>query len=335
MSHVTVSDLARTLQLRRQTGTLSAAISRHSQELTTGRTADPTRALRGDYTPLTGIERSRTTLSAFANAITETALHASAQQKVLDRLLAGTAELAEKYLVINPEMPPQIIDKIAAEGGAAFRTAVAALNEQIAGRALFSGTATATPSLAPAQDILAAVMGDPAVVAAATAADLDQAVTDWFMDPGNTVAFLGEAQGMGPFAVAPGLSVSLDVTARSAEIRATLAKLAVGAAVDAGALAGTPRERALALRANAADLLNARTGIVALAGDLGGTEARIEAARIRNEAEMATMEIARSDLVGVDPFEAGVRLEEAIGRLDTLFTLTARLQRLNLTEYLR
>ena len=335
MSYLTVSDLVRTLQLRRQTGGLSAAISRHSQELTTGRTANPTQTLRGDYTPLTGIERSRTTLSAFANTITETALHAAAQQKVLDRLLTDTAELAEKYLVINPEMPPQIIDKIAAEGGAAFRTAVAALNEQIAGRALFSGTATDRRALAPAQDILAAVLADPAVAAATTAADLDQAISDWFLDPGNGVAFLGEERGMGPFAVAPGLSVNLDVTARSAEIRAALARLAVGAAVDAGALAGDPRERALALRDNAAGLLNARTGIVALAGELGGTEARIEAARIRNEAELAAMEIARTDLIGVDPFEAGVRLEEAIGRLDTLFTLTSRLQRLNLTEYLR
>jgi flagellar hook-associated protein 3 FlgL len=47
------------------------------------------------------------------------------------------------------------------------------------------------------------------------------------------------------------------------------------------------------------------------------------------------LEIARADLVAIDPFEAATRMEAAQTQLETLYSVTARLSRLSLVDFLR
>ena len=64
-------------------------------------------------------------------------------------------------------------------------------------------------------------------------------------------------------------------------------------------------------------------------------EARVEDAAARLSARGTALEIARNDMSAADPYETATKLQNVQLQLETHYTLTARLSRLSLTEYLR
>jgi flagellar hook-associated protein 3 FlgL len=76
------------------------------------------------------------------------------------------------------------------------------------------------------------------------------------------------------------------------------------------------------------DLTNLRAGV-------GFAEARIENFQARTEAERISAEYAKGALLSVDPYEAATRLEDAQFQLESLYSVTVRLSRLNLTSFMR
>ncbi len=46
------------------------------------------------------------------------------------------------------------------------------------------------------------------------------------------------------------------------------------------------------------------------------------------------MEIARTELIGADPYDTATEMEAVQGQLETLYTVTARLSRLSLADFL-
>ena len=56
---------------------------------------------------------------------------------------------------------------------------------------------------------------------------------------------------------------------------------------------------------------------------------------IRAAAEATALGLAREALIGADPYEAAAALEAAETQLETLYTLTARISRLSLVNFLR
>lgn len=334
MSTIPAGDMANALFLRRQTATLKGALARHSRELTTGTAADPLRALGGDTAALAGIERSRSALKAHDLAATETALFTAGQQKVLDRLGAGAIELSGQLLNFGPSAPGVMIDTAARIGRDSFEATVSALNTRLGDRSLFAGAASDRPALAPPEEMLAALL--PALEGLTTAEDVAAAVTEWVAGDGfETGALRGDARPGGPVAIAPGESVSLTVTAAREELRPMMTGLLLSAVVAEGVLAGDTAARAELLQQAALRLAEAPAGLTALASEVGTTEGRVEAARARNANESTALELALNDVIGVDAFDAATRLEETRVRVESLFTLTARLQRLSLTEFLR
>ena len=55
----------------------------------------------------------------------------------------------------------------------------------------------------------------------------------------------------------------------------------------------------------------------------------------RNQAELLSLELAQSDLVGADPYRLATELEAVQTNLEMLYSITARLSRLNLTDFIR
>ncbi len=344
MSMTPAGDMANALFLRRQTATLKSIVARHSQELTTGKAADPLRKLRGDSALLASIERSRIALEAYDMATTEARLHTAAQQRVLERLRVDAMDVAGQLLNFGTAVPLQMVDTAGRIGKAAFEDAVNALNTQVGGRHIFSGVASDGPALKPPEDILTALRA--AVAGATSAEEVAARVTAWFT-PGDADegfmegAFDGSDTAKGPVSLSPGERIFMTVTAARPELRDLLSGLAMAALVghaDADGnrvLADQPSERAQLLATSAIKLAGAPVGVTALAGELGDTEARIEAATTRNANERTALELALNDLIAVDAYDAATRLEEARVRIESLFALTARLQRMTLTEFLR
>ena len=82
------------------------------------------------------------------------------------------------------------------------------------------------------------------------------------------------------------------------------------------------------------DLLAAQQDVVELRAGLGALEARVEETTARNSAEHTATNIARLDLVGTDQYYTASRYENIRTQLESLYTITARSQRLSLAEFL-
>lgn len=330
------SDLARSLMLRRSVGTLKGDLARHSQEFVTGRVVSPVRSLKGDVAGLAGIERALSVLSSKATALAETSAFQAAQQRGLERMVADARNIAGQQLSLFTTSPDAIVDVHAGMAKAAFTDAVATFNTSYGGRGLFSGALSTGPALEPAQQILDALVAD--LGGLTELADVEAEVMEWFLEPGGgfeTAALLGSAQQAGPVLVAPGETVELTVTVARPEARRHLAALALGALAAEPAVGATRLERIDMIRRSGEKLIAAPEQLVAMASELGVAEGRVAAAQARNSAEELALKLARKDLIGVDEFDSGTALDEVRVRIEAIFALTGRLQRLSLVEYLR
>ena len=67
---------------------------------------------------------------------------------------------------------------------------------------------------------------------------------------------------------------------------------------------------------------------------IGLQEAATTKTQAQNTAESSALSIARSTLISADPYETATALQETEASIQNLYTLTARLSRLKLTDYL-
>ena len=103
-----------------------------------------------------------------------------------------------------------------------------------------------------------------------------------------------------------------------------------------GGFAGeTADDRLLLLNAAGRRSISAADQIVSLRGDLGIAEERIEDASVRLSAEEDLLQQARSSIVARDPFEAAIELSSIETQVQAIFSITARLSALTLTNFLR
>lgn len=329
-----LGDLAWNLQTRRQSAALKALTQRLGTEVSTGLAADPARRLGGDLAPLAGIETALARLTGFSRAADEAAQFAARQQAALATISEMTADLTPRLLDPVSNATPAALAAVTREAAARLDSAVSTLNAPFAGRTLFAGTASDGPALAPADAILTAL--EIEIAGLTTAADVTAAVSAWFADPAGfgTLGYLG-----GPAVPAVALSdrdsLALDTTAADPALRDTLEGLALAALVARGSGPAAPAEReALAKRAGER-LLAAETARATLTGRIGSVEARIAGIAAAGATERAALEMARTEMLAVDPYEAASRLEAASGQLEALYAVTARLSRLSLLEFLR
>jgi len=76
------------------------------------------------------------------------------------------------------------------------------------------------------------------------------------------------------------------------------------------------------------------TGITAERSTLGISEARVEKANTSLEVQIKLINTHITDLEGVDAYAAGVRMNTLLTQMETSYTLTSRIQQLNLINFL-
>lgn len=334
MTLVSLGDLAQSFLLRRQTTTVKSDIQRLSTELTTGRVTDTAARLAGDMVPLSGIDTSLARLKGFGAVTSEAALFTGAMQTALGTVDTMASGLGASLLAASGSAAPARLTAVAADARQQFETAVSLLNTRFGDRTLFAGVATANPALMDADSMLTAIEG--VVAGAVSAADVATALDTWFADPSGfaATAYSGGPP-LGPMAIAPGEKAQLDISAKDPTIAATLKGLAMAALLDRGLFAGEPKARQdLAQRAGLS-LTENQTDRAHLMARLGTVQAQIESASVRNGAEMSSLQLARAALTEADPYETALRLQEAESQLEKIFTVTARMSRLNLVDFLR
>ncbi len=334
MNITSLGDLAQTFTLRRQNADLKTAITRLSTEVTTGQTANIGQHLAGDVSALTGIDSALARLGSYTRAANEAAFFTGAMQTALSSVQDMAADLVPTLLSTATAGNTGSVLTAAREGRQSFETAVNLFNTRLGDRAIFGGVETARSPLA-APDVLMSAM-EAAVAGAVSAADVETALDAWFASPAGFAAtgYLGGAA-LSDLPVGPGQTASIDITAADPAIRETLKGFGMAALLDRGLFAGAPHTQASLLRRAGETLLEGQNSSALLSGRLGTTEGQIESARVRNGAETTSLQIARADLLAVDPYQAAARLQEAQGQLESLYTITARLSRLSLVDFLR
>lgn len=333
MSFSNLGDLAQTFALRHRNTELKTDIQRIGKELASGQAADLAKHLGGSYAYLTSIERDMRLLGAYGVNLTEARQMTDMMQIRLEQVSTITGDVAGKLIAASGSTSTATQGTLAAEARLQFRTIVDTLNSQFAGRSLFAGDATNLAPLAEADTILADL--DSALSGATTALDIDAAVDSWFASATgfDALAYTGGTAPLSPLKLSETAELSVDVRANAREIKSILAGLAKVIASDADTL---PLEDRTALRDRAAtDLMTAREDLIGLQAELGLAQEQIDKWSVRNETSRTTLDYAKGALLAVDPYERATELEAAQFQLESLYTITSRLSRLSLVNFLR
>jgi flagellar hook-associated protein 3 FlgL len=335
MQTFSVGDTAQSLILSRRGADLKTAMQTLSTEATTGLSSDQTARLKGNYVPIAGIEASLTQLAAYSSVTSETQVITSVMQVALGTISDQSSSLGAALLAGVSSNSPIAVDALGADAGHKLETVLSALNTRFGDRSAFAGIKSDQSAVPSADGLLSSLQTAITAAGATTAGEVETAVNAWF---DNTAGYAAQAytggDALAPVAIGPGQTAQVDVTAKDPAIIATLKGLALGALLYKGVFQGDNVSRAdLAKRAGQA-LAGSQTSLAQLGARLGTTEATIQNAAIRNDAEKNALETARLNLLSVDPYETAAKFQETQGQLQTLYTLTARASRLSLVNFL-
>lgn len=336
MTLIGLGDMAQTFMLRRMTTGMKQDAGIAAQELTTGRSMDVSQKLQGEFSGLAGVEAALSRLQGYRVATDTAALTTSAMQGVLGTIDDITSGIGASLIGATMLDNTRTFGSLVQDSAQRFGAVLAALNSRVGDQALFAGVAGDGPAMASADTILSALETHITATGATTATDIETAVTSWFQAPTGfaTVAYLGAA-GRSAMAISAEDKADMSITATDPALRDTIKSLAIVALIDRGTVVADANTAVSLAQQAGNSLLQNHSDRAVLAGRLGLTQARIDQAQTRNTAEGSALQIARSDLLSVDPYEAATRLQNAQNQLETLYSVTARLSRLSLVDFLR
>ncbi len=336
MPQVTFGDLSTAYYNQLHNTRLRMTASQLGQELASGRTSNLRQAAGGDLGNYAGIENALTELAAYQITAKEAALFMESTQRSLETVQQTTTDIAPALLMAGSSSEATLVQSTAADARARFATVVSVLNTRVADRAVLAGTAIDGAALADSETMLAYL--NIAIAAETSAAGITAVVDAWFDDSGGgfeTSGYLGETTDLAPFRIGPDEKADFTLRGDDQSLRDLMKGYAIAALVADGALSAQHSERVTLVSTAATRLLTSDKGLVEIRAAVGGFEAQIEGALARNGAETSALEIARSEIAQIDPFEAATNLQATETQLEMLYTITARLSRLSLADYLR
>lgn len=335
MSYVSIGDMAQTYMIRRQNSELKNTATRLTNELSTGQTTDVAKRFSGDFSIVSSIETSLTSLQSYKSAANEAGQFSTIMQTTLEVVQSQTTAAVSALLLTSNSANQTQIDNTASNVRQKFDAVVSSLNTQAGGRSIFAGAATDGPAIASANVIIAELQ--IVIAAETTAAGVETAVNTWFDAPSGgyeTVGYLGSTTPLVPFKIGAHQEADVSIMATDTEIRDTLKGLALAALVSEGALAGDALEQALLLKNAGAALLSVGDRLTGMRANLGTVEAQIETVSTQTASEISALEIVKTELLSVDPYSAASELEAVQTQLETLYAITARMSRLSLVDFL-
>ena len=335
MSLIGFGDLAQSHLMRRHMTETKGAMTQLSQELTTGQAADTPRHLSGDMGPLLAIDTSLARLQGYGSVTRELALFGEAMQTALATVSDVALEAANSLVAASGTSATTHVETAATAAHSALKSAISTLNTRFGDRTLFAGMATNAQAVTDSDTLLQALETAISSAGANDVASVESAVDAWFASPGGygATGYLG-ADPLDPVPVSNGETAALTVTANDPALQETLKGLAIAALVDRGIFPGQHGLRKdLAQRAGER-LLASETDRAHLAASVGSVQAQIETAQTRNSSETTALSIARAGLLEIDSYDAATRLQDAETQLQLIYTLTSRMSRLSLADYL-
>lgn len=337
MALTSIGDMSQHFMTMRHNTDLKTRLNRLTNELSTGKVGDLTRHLGGDRTRLASFDRGLALLEGFGRAASEASQTLSMMQTVLDQVNTTRGKVAEQLLPVTATSTFEQVTEAAHAGREGFRTVALAMNARLADRALFAGTGTEGAAMGDPDAMLTAIAGAVAASGAVDAAGVVAAVEDWFQQPGgfDTLGYIGATGDPARRRVDQQHTVTLDARADDPAIVNILMASAIAAMAEAPGVALPTDTKSALIRDAGERLLTAGQGIVGVQSRLGTAEARIAEVAQSQTGQRTALTLMRNDMVAADPYDTATALQAVQIQLETHYTLTARLSRLSLTEYLR
>ncbi|MCW1949927.1 MAG: flagellin [Octadecabacter sp.] len=331
-----IGDMRQHFSTSRHNTSLKNELNTLVQELTSGEKNDLTSHLGGDQTTLAGLDRQLQLLGQFAQSNIETGQFLSMMQTALTGVENNRETASSTLLSINTSSTASQIENAAEVARGSFEAIVQTLNVRSGDRAMFGGNSFGSNPLADPATMMTALQ--TAVAGLTSATDVNAAVDAWFDTPAGgfeTDGYLGDTTGYISRSSGAEQTVEIGVRADDQAIRDTLKALAKGALAGVPSLSLGHETRQSLQEQVGVDLLTQASALTGLRARIGHAEQRVEQATAQLSAQTSSFSIARNELVAADPFETATRLQSVQLQLETHYTLTARLSRLSLTEYLR
>jgi len=328
---MSIGDLAQSFVLRHRNSDLKQQMARLTQELTTGQVADVRHAVKGNYSYLTEVERSLDVLNGYKMVTAEASIFASNIQTTLGRYQEVGEQLANNLVV---SAIGATSGGIGEEAKASVDTLVSVLNTRSAGRSIFGGTATDRSPTETSAVLLSELT--TAMAGATNPADMFTAAEAWFNSPtGYDLAFYqGGSTSLSDVRISGTEQVTFDIRATDPDLKKTLLFASVAAVADDPAFGLDEKQITEVYNRAGSSLLGASDSLTSLRANVGVVEAQIDRAATRNAAEMSAMEYEKSALLHVDPYEAATKLEEVQFQLQSIYSVTVRMSKLSLANFL-
>ena len=333
MPNLTLGNMSQFFQTQRHNLDLKTRLNTLSQELSSGKKSDLTRSLGTDATRFSHISRRLDLLTSYQTGAEETAQFLVITQTALSSLGEMRSSLSSDLLAADFSDSAAQRQSRMEQAKSVFKSMVSTLNARYADRNVMSGTATNSAALAPAEDILASL--ETAVAGLSNSVDIRAALDLWFDDPSGgfaTMGYTGDTGDLAATRIDETETVTFNARADKQEIRDVL-KAAATAFVGMDLGLDDDVEAEL-IREGGLGLATAGEALTHLAATVGATEARVAEILVRQEAEASSLSLLYNDLTSADPFETATQLQELQVQLETHYTVTARLSRLSLAEYL-
>ncbi|MBZ4022060.1 hypothetical protein CKO11_06265 [Rhodobacter sp. TJ_12] len=337
MKYMSVGDMAQTYMMRNHNAQLKTTMNRLSSELVTGVTGDVGAAVGGDFTALASIERSLSRADVLNQVAVETNLLASSQQSALELMQGHANDLGSTLMSITTTTHTTEIATGAQDAEIRFSSILDALNTNVAGRYVMSGNTTDTLPVADSNTIMTALKA--ATSAALSGTDVVTAVDAWFDQPVGgggflDVAYFGSQNPLAPVQISDSDHAQITLTAADSDIRELLKGFALATLVSQDAVPNNQTARAFVMQAAGERMVTADAALSTVRANVGLVEGQLESAQTRNTAQKSSLEIAKNELIGVDPYDGATALEAVQSQLETLYTLTSRVSQLSLTDYI-
>lgn len=335
MTLTSVGDRSLQFNTMRATTQIKTRLSILTEEMSSGVAHDLTGHLRGDTARLADVDRRLNLISGFANTAAEAGQTLAAMQTTLQGVESIRSRLAAQLVALPSSAMPNHISNAIGSGRSAFDGIVRAMNTTLGNHSLFAGAATDTTPLAEPDAMMASLSAT--VAGSATVNDVQSAIDTWFDSPTGgfaTMAYQGDTGLALSRRVDTDTTVRLDGRADDPAIKALLKAAATAAMAGHTGLALSDTEKSELLRSSGLQMLSAAQPLVNVQARLGIAEEAVEETRVRQAAQNTAYGILRNDLVSADPYDTAAELQQVQQQLEIHFTLTARLSRLSLVEYI-
>jgi len=336
MSFSTIGDLRQQLHLSQTSTRLKSDLDVLVKELTTGKKLDLTAHLGAKQTNLISIDRRLGLIDGFIGANSETNLTLQNMQLSLNAVNEQREIAGGALLLVTSASSPDQLKRTSETARNGFIATVQNMNLRINDRSLFGGNDLTSAPLANADDMLSAVRST--LLGISSAAAISSAIDVWFDSAGGgfeSDGYKGDSAGLQKRPVDTNIEAELNFRADDIAIRNVLKGLAKGIFATDPSINISQSEGQELQKIAGIELTAASKSVAGAQARLGRTEEQASLAITRLEAEKTSFGIVRNEMVSADPFETATRLEALQLQLETHYTLTARLSRLSLTEYLR